>query len=183
MGSGVPPCVCCRHLLELLKRTAVHGESNSVLIVGPRGAGKTTVSVFSGATASEKRNGVMAIRHGVVFVLCSCWSVCCGTCRRRRRCRPTCCRFTSTVTPPASWWFCWLFKTEVYLFFFLLTIHLLLPAGLLQTDDRIALKEITRQLHLENVVGDKVFVSVQRGFSRRISVFLIILNFIIITCI
>lgn len=45
MGSGVPPCVCCRHLLELLKRTAVHGESNSVLIVGPRGAGKTTVSV------------------------------------------------------------------------------------------------------------------------------------------
>lgn len=34
------------------------------------------------------------------------------------------------------------------------------PAGLLQTDDRVALKEITRQLHLENVVGDKVFVSV-----------------------
>jgi len=31
--------------------------------------------------------------------------------------------------------------------------------GLLQTDDRIALKEITRQLHLENAVGDKVFVS------------------------
>ncbi|MGH0164767.1 UNVERIFIED_CONTAM: hypothetical protein FKN15_048114 [Acipenser sinensis] len=30
--------------------------------------------------------------------------------------------------------------------------------GLLQTDDRIALKEITRQLHLENVVGDKVFM-------------------------
>lgn len=33
-------------------------------------------------------------------------------------------------------------------------------AGLLQTDDRIALKEITRQLQMENVVGDKVFVSV-----------------------
>lgn len=32
--------------------------------------------------------------------------------------------------------------------------------GLLQTDDRVALKEITRQLQLENVVGDKVFVSV-----------------------
>lgn len=31
--------------------------------------------------------------------------------------------------------------------------------GLLQTDDKIALKEITRQLQLENVVGDKVFVS------------------------
>lgn len=36
----------------------------------------------------------------------------------------------------------------------------LLAAGLLQTDDRIALKEITRQLNLENVVGDKVFVSI-----------------------
>lgn len=36
--------LCCRRLLELLKRTAVHGESNSVLIVGPRGAGKSTVS-------------------------------------------------------------------------------------------------------------------------------------------
>lgn len=32
-----------RHLLELLRRTAVHGESNSVLIVGPRGSGKTMV--------------------------------------------------------------------------------------------------------------------------------------------
>lgn len=32
-------------------------------------------------------------------------------------------------------------------------------SGLLQTDDKVALKEITRQLQLENVVGDKVFVS------------------------
>lgn len=119
MGSAVPPCVCSRHLLELLKRTAVHGESNSVLIVGSRGVGKTTVSVFSGATASEKGNGVTAMSDGVVFVLCSCWSVCCGTCRRRRRCRPTYCRFTSMVTPPASWWFCSLFKTEAWFFFLL----------------------------------------------------------------
>lgn len=36
-----------------------------------------------------------------------------------------------------------------------------LTSGLLQTDDRIALKEITRQLQLENVVGDRVFVSKQ----------------------
>ena len=36
---------------------------------------------------------------------------------------------------------------------------LYLVSGLLQTDDRIALKEITRQLQLENTVGDKVFVS------------------------
>ncbi|KAF4792471.1 Origin recognition complex subunit 4 [Turdus rufiventris] len=31
--------------------------------------------------------------------------------------------------------------------------------GLLQTNDKVALKEITRQLQLENVVGDKVFGS------------------------
>ncbi|KAF3857409.1 hypothetical protein F7725_009268 [Dissostichus mawsoni] len=64
-----------KHLLELLKRTAVHGESNSVLIVGPRGSGKT------------------------------------------------------------------------------------------MTDDRIALQEMTRQLHLENVVGDKVFGSFAENLS------------------
>lgn len=33
-------------------------------------------------------------------------------------------------------------------------------SGLLQISDKIALKEITRQLNLENVVGDKVFVSI-----------------------
>jgi hypothetical protein len=33
-------------------------------------------------------------------------------------------------------------------------------SGLLQINDKIALKEITRQLSLENVVGDKVFVSI-----------------------
>ncbi|KAG9477593.1 hypothetical protein GDO78_002795 [Eleutherodactylus coqui] len=37
-----------------------------------------------------------------------------------------------------------------------LQVHL---NGLLQTNDRIALKEITRQLQLENVVGDRVFGS------------------------
>ncbi|XP_054828686.1 origin recognition complex subunit 4 isoform X2 [Eublepharis macularius] len=38
----------------------------------------------------------------------------------------------------------------------ILCVHL---NGLLQTNDKIALKEITRQLDLENVVGDKVFGS------------------------
>ncbi|KAM9328108.1 origin recognition complex subunit 4 isoform 1-T2 [Pholidichthys leucotaenia] len=87
-----------KHLLELLRRTAVHGESNSVLIVGPRGAGKTTLL----------------------------------RCVLRE-----------------------LLEEEVVQKN-LLQVHL---NGLLQTDDRIALKEITRQLHLENVVGDKVFGS------------------------
>jgi len=31
---------------------------------------------------------------------------------------------------------------------------------LLQKDDRISLQEITRQLQLENAVGDKVFVGI-----------------------
>ena len=39
------------------------------------------------------------------------------------------------------------------------TLQLLLT-GLVQTDDRSALLEITRQLQLENTVGDKVFVSI-----------------------
>ncbi|XP_062852971.1 origin recognition complex subunit 4 [Trichomycterus rosablanca] len=87
-----------KHLLELLRRTAVHGESNSVLIVGPRGAGKT-----------------MLLRLALRELL-----------------------ELSEV------------KKNV------LQVHL---SGLLQTDDRIALKEITRQLQLENVVGDRVFGS------------------------
>ncbi|XP_076011336.1 origin recognition complex subunit 4 [Genypterus blacodes] len=87
-----------KHLLELLKRTAVHGESNSVLIVGPRGAGKTMLLKCVLRELLEEKD----VQKN------------------------------------------------------LLQVHL---NGLLQTDDRIALKEITRQLHLENVVGDKVFGS------------------------
>lgn len=87
-----------KHLLELLRRTALHGESNSLLIVGPRGAGKTML-VKSVLRELLEDNDVN--------------------------------------------------KT-------LLQVHL---NGLLQTDDKIALKEITRQLHLENVVGDRVFGS------------------------
>ncbi|XP_034403573.1 origin recognition complex subunit 4 isoform X2 [Cyclopterus lumpus] len=87
-----------KHLLELLKRTAVHGESNSVLIVGPRGAGKTMLLKCVLRDLQEEKEAQKN----------------------------------------------------------LLQVHL---NGLLQTDDRIALKEITRQLHLENAVGDKVFGS------------------------
>jgi hypothetical protein len=34
----------CRQLFDLIKRTATTGESNSVLVIGPRGSGKTMVS-------------------------------------------------------------------------------------------------------------------------------------------
>ncbi|CAB1349508.1 unnamed protein product [Coregonus sp. 'balchen'] len=87
-----------KHLLELLRRTAVHRESNSVLIVGPRGSGKT---ILLNCVLRELLE-VKDVNKNVLLV------------------------------------------------------HL---NGILQTDDRIALKEITRQLNLENVVGDKVFGS------------------------
>ncbi|XP_010073343.1 PREDICTED: origin recognition complex subunit 4 [Pterocles gutturalis] len=87
-----------RHLLELLKRTTIHGESNSALIIGPRGSGKT------------------ALLNCVLKEL-----------REMKQVREN-----------------------------LLEVHL---NGLLQTNDKVALKEITRQLQLENVVGDKVFGS------------------------
>ncbi|XP_040532981.1 origin recognition complex subunit 4 isoform X2 [Gallus gallus] len=87
-----------KHLLELLKQTTVCGESNSALIIGPRGSGKT------------------ALLNRVLKDL-----------REMKQVKEN-----------------------------LLEVHL---NGLLQTNDKVALKEITRQLHLENVVGDKVFGS------------------------
>ncbi|XP_008945440.1 PREDICTED: origin recognition complex subunit 4 [Merops nubicus] len=87
-----------KHLLEMLRRTIVQGESNSALIIGPRGSGKT---VLLNQVLNELK-----------------------------------------------------VKKEVKEN--LLEVHL---NGLLQTNDKVALKEITRQLQLENVVGDKVFGS------------------------
>ncbi|XP_015419231.1 PREDICTED: origin recognition complex subunit 4 isoform X3 [Myotis davidii] len=93
-----------KHLIELLKRTAIHGESNSVLIIGPRGSGKT-----------------MLINHALKELM-----------------------EVEDVSENV------------------LQVHL---NGLLQINDKIALKEITRQLNLENVVGDKVFGSFAENLS------------------
>ncbi|XP_027576839.1 origin recognition complex subunit 4 isoform X1 [Pipra filicauda] len=97
-GANPHPTAVPWHLLELLKRTTLHGESNSALIVGPRGSGKTTL-----------------LNHVLKDL------------REMKQVRGN-----------------------------LLEVHL---NGLLQTSDKVALKEITRQLQLENVVGDKVFGS------------------------
>jgi origin recognition complex subunit 4 len=35
--------IICRQLSDLISRTALVGESNSILVIGPRGSGKTTV--------------------------------------------------------------------------------------------------------------------------------------------
>ncbi|CAO2597506.1 Origin recognition complex subunit 4 [Lemmus lemmus] len=93
-----------KHLIELLNRTAVNGESNSVLIVGPRGSGKTML-------VNHALKELMEIQGMSENVL---------------------------------------------------QVHL---NGLLQINEKIALKEITRQLNLENVVGDKVFGSFAENLS------------------
>ncbi|NXQ73820.1 ORC4 protein, partial [Quiscalus mexicanus] len=100
-----------RHLLELLKRTTVHGESNSALVIGPRGSGKSALlnHVLKDLREMEQ------VRENLLEVHLN------GNCQ------------------------------------FLMKNPFL--SGLLQTNDKVALKEITRQLQLENVVGDKVFGS------------------------
>ncbi|XP_052092994.1 origin recognition complex subunit 4-like [Mytilus californianus] len=87
-----------RQLFDLIKRTASTGESNSVLVIGPRGSGKTMTlnSIYNELIEDDN------IRENLLQVKLN---------------------------------------------------------GLLQTDDKIALKEITRQLQLENTLGDKVFGS------------------------
>ncbi|NXP04487.1 ORC4 protein, partial [Thinocorus orbignyianus] len=96
-----------RHLLELLKRTTAHGESNSALIIGPRGSGKTALL----NRVLKELKEMKQVRENLLEENCQ----------------------------------------------FFMKNRLL--SGLLQTDDKVALKEITRQLQLENVVGDKVFGS------------------------
>jgi origin recognition complex subunit 4 len=86
-------------LLDLVRRTADKGESNSLLVLGPHGVGKTALVR---RVLTLARDEIPAWNENVVVVQLN---------------------------------------------------------GLLQTDDRIALKEITKQLHLENVTGDRVFGS------------------------
>jgi len=86
------------YLLEMLCRTVDKGESNSLLVLGPRGVGKTALVNHVLRVAGEKRE----------------WS-------------------DNVVVVRLS--------------------------GLIQTDDKIALRDITKQLKLENVVGNKVFGS------------------------
>nr|XP_006820848.1 PREDICTED: origin recognition complex subunit 4-like [Saccoglossus kowalevskii] len=93
-----------RHLLDIIKRCVNMGESNSAIIIGPRGSGKSMI--------------LKSILEEV--------------------------------------------KLEDNVQDNLLEVHL---NGLLQTDDKVALKEITRQLQLENTVGDKVFGSFAETLS------------------
>lgn len=99
------------YLLEMLERTVDKGESNSLLVLGPRGVGKSSlvreVLRRAAVAASWQQNAVVVQLSGHV-----------------------------------------------------------------QTDDRVALRDITKQLDLENVVGDRVFGS----FSEHLSFLLASLN-------
>ena len=92
------------YLLELVTRTVEKGESNSVLVLGPRGVGKTALVSHVIRAAAAKASW----RDNVVMVQLS---------------------------------------------------------GHIQTDDKLALRDITKQLNLENVVGDKVFGSFAEHLS------------------
>lgn len=92
------------YLMDMLLRTVDKGESNSLLVLGPRGSGKTSLIKHVLRLASERSSWA----EDVVIVKLS---------------------------------------------------------GHIQTDDKVALRDITKQLNLENVVGNKVFGSFAEHLS------------------
>nr|CAD7453216.1 unnamed protein product [Timema tahoe] len=86
------------HVMDLLKRTARFGESNSALIVGPRGSGKTTLVR---TVLKELQELGTFDEHAILVQL----------------------------------------------------------DGRLHTDDRLAIKDITKQMKLEELMDDKIFMS------------------------
>ena len=93
-----------KYLLEMLHRTVDKGESNSLLVLGSKGVGKTSLEKHVLEQAASK----------------------------------------------ASW------KENV------VVVQL---SGHIQTDDKLVLRDITKQLNLENVVGEKVFGSFAEHLS------------------
>ncbi|XP_071444263.1 origin recognition complex subunit 4 [Hetaerina americana] len=92
------------HVFDLMTRTVNVGESNSALLIGPRGCGKTTL--VNDVLNELERDS--AFNHKA------------------------------------------------------LVVHL---NGLIHTDDRLSLKDMTRQMKLENVVQDKVFGSFSENLT------------------
>lgn len=103
-------------LLELLQRTVTNGESNSVLLIGPKGIGKTTVSIPSSFKCYNNHNSVFQLVCSVLKQLES--------------------------------------QKSFHQDCLVVKLH-----GLVHTNDRLALKGITTQMHLDNVVDGKVFGS------------------------
>ncbi|RLW04932.1 hypothetical protein DV515_00005717 [Chloebia gouldiae] len=129
-----------RHLLELLKRTTVHGESNSALIIGPRGSGKTTLLNHVLKDLREMKQ----VRENLLEVHLNGKAPVQSDVQKGKKLCKAGKGGKFLVGEKDN---CQLFMRNPFL------------SGLLQTNDKVALKEITRQLQLENVVGDKVFGS------------------------
>ncbi|XP_066255079.1 origin recognition complex subunit 4 [Euwallacea similis] len=85
-------------VLDLLKKTVINGESNSMLLIGPRGAGKSTLV----SSVLSELESLKNFHKDCIIV----------------------------------------------------KLH-----GLLHTDDRLALKSITFQMHLDNAIDGKIFGS------------------------
>lgn len=112
------------HLSDLVRRTVEMGESNSALLIGPRGCGKTAVSL-------------------VVFML--------DLKVYRSKCFYKCLFFLQLLNSVINE-----LKNEKSFHEKAFVVEL---NGLMHTDDRLALKDATRQMQLENAVGNKVFGS------------------------
>lgn len=55
-----------QHVQDLLSRTTESGESNSALVIGPRGAGKTTVRILNYIYIS-----ILNYCEQFIFIICS----------------------------------------------------------------------------------------------------------------
>ncbi|KAK2516329.1 Orc4 [Columba livia] len=130
-----------RHLLELLKRTTVHGESNSALIIGARGSGKTALLNH----VLKELKEIKQVRENLLEVHLN-GNYCLLVFEKLGGREKLLEKFRVAIGEGVKET-CQFFTESRFL------------SGLLQTTDKAALKEITRQLQLENVVGDKVFGS------------------------
>jgi origin recognition complex subunit 4 len=114
------------HLSDLVRRTVEMGESNSALLIGPRGCGKTAVSLPFSYYCYSEAYAVIIYIYIYIFLL----------------------QLLHSVLSEL--------KNEKAFHKKALVVEL---NGLMHTDDRLALKDATRQMQLETAVGSKVFGS------------------------
>ena len=130
-----------RTVQQLLERTILQGEGNSLLIIGPRGSGKTWVRVPP-LSVEEIMQRSMQVVNKVFHAL-----------QRDKRCRGNYIKvylngqWSSQTPPPLSAW----------------------RAGMVHTNDRLALLEIARQFNTDSNAGENVHIGVS---LTKIHVFL-----------
>ncbi|OQR68156.1 origin recognition complex subunit 4-like [Tropilaelaps mercedesae] len=118
-----------KNLEQILSRCVLQSESNSLLIMGPRGAGKSILvrTALQRLSENDEARGKLT----------ACGTTIC-VCYRVLAAKLICVRVSFQIAGNYS------------------VVKLV---GVIHTDDRSALKDITRQLQLENVVGDRIFGS------------------------